>query len=80
MSLKLFSVLTLSILLVGQRFCIGRIILPYVPDVVHPPTPDGCNSTENESDDSDPESLPGLFQGDIAIDNIGHSNWKVGLR
>lgn len=48
-----------------------------VPDVLHPPTPDGIQSRD---DFEDPEQRPGLFQGDIAIDPVSHQLWKVGLR
>lgn len=51
--------------------------LPEVPAVLHPPTPTGIQMTANEDD---PEQRPGLFQGDIAIDPVSHSLWKVGLR
>lgn len=49
-----------------------------VPDVLHPPTPNGIQSIG--ADTEDPEQRPGLFQGDIAIDPVSHSLWKVGLR
>lgn len=65
------------------KYCSSRIVLPHVPDVLHPPTPDGNGphtSEVNDDDETDPEELPGLFQGDIALDKVGHNYWKVGLK
>ncbi|CAI6354099.1 unnamed protein product [Macrosiphum euphorbiae] len=66
-----------------------KLILPSVPDVLHPPVPssqagynirgddvDGLQSEE----DIDPEVRPGLFQGDMAMNNEIFDYWRVGLR
>nr|BAH71639.1 ACYPI009092 [Acyrthosiphon pisum] len=66
-----------------------NLILPSVPDVLHPPVPssqagynirgddvDGLQSEE----DIDPEVRPGLFQGDMAMNNEIFDYWRVGLR
>ena len=62
----------------------ARIVLPKVPDILHPPVPDGINKIDDGhlvyDDDDDPEISPGLFQGDMAMDNVMHNYWKVGLR
>lgn len=58
-----------------------RIILPTVPDYLHPPIPDAVNLTTNHQlNEIDPELTPGLFQGDMAMDNLMHKNWRIGLR
>lgn len=65
------------------KYSTSRIVFPHVPDVQNPPTPDGNGPhiiDENDDDETDPEELPGLFQGDIALDKIGHGYWKVGLK
>lgn len=36
-----------------------------------------ANQLNNEID---PELTPGLFQGDMAMDNIVYNYWRVGLR
>lgn len=82
MNICLVFLLTLSAVV---RLTWARIVFPHVPDILNPPTPDGGGSTasvDNVDDDAsdDPEQSPGLFQGDIAIDKMGHSYWKVGLK
>lgn len=59
-------------------FATSMVVLPMVPDVLHPATPTGIDETAHESDD--PELRPGLYQGDIAIDRFSHGLWKVGIR
>ncbi|XP_067000730.2 hatching enzyme 1.2 [Anabrus simplex] len=57
--------------------------LPEVPSVVYPPVPDeGRLETLGvlQDTDHDPEVRPGLFQGDMAIDNEAYQYWRVGLR
>lgn len=56
----------------------AAVVLPTVPDVLHPATPTGIDESAHESDD--PELRPGLYQGDIAIDRFSHGLWKVGIR
>lgn len=61
--------------------CNCRIILPSVPDYLHPPIPDAVNlTTINLLSEMDPELTPGLFQGDMAMDNSMHKHWRIGLR
>lgn len=81
MNICLLFLLPLSVVV---RLTWARIVFPHVPDILNPPTPDGGGSSasvDNADDPSDdPEQSPGLFQGDIAIDKMGHSYWKVGLK
>lgn len=80
--LKLNGYLVVVLLLHLVIKCNGRIVLPSVPDVLYPPVPDGTTpgNEDNVMDEDDPELSPGLFQGDMALDNVMHSYWKVGLR
>lgn len=61
----------------------GAVILPKIPDVLNPPVPDGIDLVQQsaflESTDQDPEVTPGLFQGDMAMDNRMYRYWRVGL-
>ncbi|XP_053669382.1 hatching enzyme 1.2-like [Anopheles marshallii] len=69
--------------------CVGwvsvqsAVILPKIPDVLNPPVPDGIDIVQQsaflESTDQDPEVTPGLFQGDMAMDNRMYRYWRVGL-
>lgn len=71
--------LCLSIFLLNFFNC--RIILPFVPDYLHPLIPDSVNLPSNTIlTEIDPEQTPGLFQGDMAMDNAMHKHWRVGLR
>ncbi|XP_065200288.1 hatching enzyme 1.2-like [Planococcus citri] len=59
--------------------------LPIIPDVVHPPIPVGFNLDEDaeelqDLEEYDPEVRPGLFQGDMALNNEIYNYWRVGLR
>lgn len=50
--------------------------------VQHPPLPEHFFSPNTNSiavTSSDPELSPGLYQGDIAIDNEMYNLWKVGF-
>lgn len=60
----------------------AKVILPKIPDILHPPTPDIVDIGSNVLIDSeqDPEVTPGLFQGDMAMDNSMYKYWRVGLR
>ncbi|KAF5304042.1 hypothetical protein FQA39_LY01827 [Lamprigera yunnana] len=61
----------------------SRLILPLVPDVLHPPIPDDANlddTTKEMIEDQDPEVRPGLFQGDMAMNNDVYKYWRIGLR
>lgn len=60
----------------------AAIIVPRISSVQHPPVPNNffVHNQNSLSDGSvDPELSPGLYQGDIAIDNEMHNDWKVGL-
>lgn len=51
-----------------------RLRLPVVPPVVYPPVPDDARLSDDEvqtlqDSAQDPESRPGLFQGDMAMTN-----------
>ncbi|GLV41859.1 uncharacterized protein CBL_13591 [Carabus blaptoides fortunei] len=65
---------------------VSRIALPVIPDILYPPVPDEAKynlaSVLNLADDLDidPEVRPGLFQGDIAMDNDIYQYWRVGLK
>lgn len=60
---------------------IGRIVLPNVPDVLHPPVPDSIKlPSEYLLNEDDPELTPGLFQGDMAMDNKMYKYVRVGIR
>lgn len=66
-----------------------RLALPNVPDSVHPPIPDDVALPEltesildqiENGEEVDPETSPGLFQGDMAMTNELYSYWRVGLK
>lgn len=60
----------------------AAIVVPRISSVQHPPVPNNffVHNQNSLSDGSvDPELSPGLYQGDIAIDNEMHNDWKVGL-
>lgn len=78
--IKCISLLLLLLLIVHTS---ARIVFPHVPDILNPPTPDGSIASPTDGEEAivdDPEQSPGLFQGDIAIDKMSHSYWKVGLK
>ncbi|XP_050527087.1 hatching enzyme 1.2-like [Daktulosphaira vitifoliae] len=60
--------------------------LPNVPDIVHPPIPSETEISTDDleafesAEDFDPEVKPGLFQGDMALNNEIFDYWRVGLR
>ncbi|KAK7602081.1 hypothetical protein V9T40_009522 [Parthenolecanium corni] len=60
--------------------------LPAIPDIVQPPIPSTFESAFGENGDQlseteqDPEVKPGLFQGDMALNNEIYNYWRVGLR
>lgn len=59
----------------------GRVVLPKVPDVLHPPVPESINlPSEYLLNEDDPELTPGLFQGDMAMDNNMYKYVRVGIR
>lgn len=62
----------------------GAIIFPRVPDVLNPPVPDSIDLIEQsaalQDGEQDPEVTPGLFQGDMAMDNRMYKYWRVGLK
>ncbi|XP_066155159.1 hatching enzyme 1.2-like isoform X1 [Euwallacea fornicatus] len=61
-----------------------RYVMPFVPEVVHPPLPDDfkvLNLTSDITDiEMDPEMTPGLFQGDMALNNDLYNYWRVGIK
>lgn len=58
-----------------------RIVLPNVPDVLYPPVPNSINlPSEYLLNEDDPELTPGLFQGDMAMDNKMYKYVRVGIR
>ncbi|KAK5642145.1 hypothetical protein RI129_008312 [Pyrocoelia pectoralis] len=72
----------LILIFITNRFS-ARIIIPQVPDVVHPPIPEDANldaAYNTLIEDQDPEVRPGLFQGDIALNNDVYNYWRIGLR
>lgn len=76
----------LQLVLLSSTFlaCFGRII-PHIPNVVHPPVPEEGQLSEEyikylQETDEDPEVIPGLFQGDMALTNEAYDYWRVGLR
>lgn len=70
-----FLKVSLVCLLANQYF--AAIIVPKISSVQHPPVPNSFFIHKQNSDN--PELTPGLYQGDIAIDNEMHTVWKVGL-
>ncbi|XP_049818579.1 hatching enzyme 1.2 isoform X2 [Aethina tumida] len=63
----------------------ARFLLPYVPDHVDPPVPYEDVAFHNGADDLpeeifDPEVTPGLFQGDMAMNEDIYNYWRVGIR
>ncbi|XP_077297361.1 hatching enzyme 1.2 [Arctopsyche grandis] len=78
----LFVGIIVSLILAGNE---ARIILPKVPSVVHPSVPTNSkldSETVQQLQDSsqDPEVRPGLFQGDMALNDEIYNHWRVGLR
>ncbi|XP_037040521.1 zinc metalloproteinase nas-15-like [Bradysia coprophila] len=57
----------------------AAIVVPKISSIQHPPVPNNFFLHEPSMLSDDPELAPGLYQGDIAIDNIMHDFWKVGL-
>lgn len=76
------SALKVSLVCLFVNEYYAAIIVPKISSVQHPPVPDNyfIPNKHSLSDRSvDPELTPGLYQGDIAIDNEMHNVWKVGL-
>ncbi|XP_039284218.1 low choriolytic enzyme isoform X1 [Nilaparvata lugens] len=63
----------------------SAVTIPPIPEVYQPPLPEDAELDEKklqwlEDSEQDPEVTPGLFQGDMAMDNEVFSYWRVGLR
>ncbi|XP_055616280.1 hatching enzyme 1.2 [Toxorhynchites rutilus septentrionalis] len=73
----------ITVVLITLSVVYGAIIFPRVPDVLNPPVPDSMDLQDQiellEDTEQDPEVTPGLFQGDMAIDNSMYKYWRVGL-
>ncbi|XP_018332160.1 high choriolytic enzyme 1-like [Agrilus planipennis] len=79
---KVRCVLVIAVLLLNN-VCISRVVLPHVPDIMHPPIPEDADIDADLIDqlhDQDPEVRPGLFQGDMAMENDIYKYWRIGLR
>lgn len=68
-------------------FLVAVVALPYklpnIPDIMKPPVPfdnDLDEETLKALEEQDPEVTPGLFQGDMALNNEVYDYWRVGLR
>ncbi|XP_019762613.2 hatching enzyme 1.2 isoform X1 [Dendroctonus ponderosae] len=81
---KLPVCFVLSILFEVIFYVSARHVMPYVPDVLHPPVPDHIESFNLTQDanggEIDPEMTPGLFQGDMALNNDLYNYWRVGIK
>ncbi|XP_075225806.1 hatching enzyme 1.2-like [Lycorma delicatula] len=64
---------------------VPAIKIPSVPEIYQPPLPDDVELDPDklkmlEDTEQDPEVTPGLFQGDMALNNEAYDYWRVGLR
>uniref|UniRef100_A0A8D8SAJ5 Metalloendopeptidase n=2 Tax=Cacopsylla melanoneura TaxID=428564 RepID=A0A8D8SAJ5_9HEMI len=85
----LLTLCTACIQTVGTRSVLNSpssvLNLPTIPDKVTPMLPETFQlSDENlsllQDNENDPETKPGLFQGDMALNDEVYNYWRVGLR
>ncbi|CAO1316951.1 unnamed protein product [Diamesa hyperborea] len=69
--------------LTATVFVCGRVVFPMIQDKIDRASllPDDFTLEDlSLLNDQDPEITPGLFQGDMAMDNEIYKYWRVGLR
>ncbi|PSN43912.1 Zinc metalloproteinase nas-4 [Blattella germanica] len=82
MSMRSLSVAIFAVILSTWS---TALIIPNVPSILYPPVPqEGRLSLEDiqylEDTEQDPEVIPGLFQGDMALNDEMYDKWRVGIR